>query len=101
MKYALINRPSAGTFRMLAHRVNDVGTREHMQKGIVESIGICQGTVLEILVASDVAEKSTDVVALDVNGNCPQHITCLAVCGSTSAVKEALQSIRTAIEELP
>ena len=50
--------------------------------------------MLEIIVASDVAEKTADVFAGEIDGSCPQHMTCLAVIGKTSAVAAAMDAIK-------
>lgn len=100
MKYALIQRPSPATIGMLKRKTTDAGIREELEQRGVEAIGICQGTVLEVLVASDIAEKAAGVIAGEVNGNCPQHITCLAILGETGAVNAALEAVKTAVFEL-
>ena len=61
---------------------------------VVEDLISTAGSVLEVVVASDVAEKRGDVVAGELNGTCPNHITCLVVVGSTSAVKAAMDAIQ-------
>lgn len=100
MKYAVIQRPSTATLGLLQRRATDPQLQARLKTGTVEAVGICQGSVLEVLVASDAAEKAADVVAGELHGSCPQHMTCLAVLGDTAAVKEALQAIRTVIAAL-
>lgn len=58
MKVAAIHRPSAATLSIIGRKVYDPAIREVLTSGGAESIGICQGTVLEIIVASDIAEKT-------------------------------------------
>lgn len=99
MKYAIVKRPSQAMLQILLRRVSDPCAREQLKNETVEAVGLCQGSVLEVLVASDVGEKAAGVLAVDLNGSCPQHMTCLAVCGETEAVKEAVEAIRTALEE--
>lgn len=101
MKYALIERPSSGTLNILRRKTMDERLQEIIDSGNAEALGICQGTVLEILVASDVAEKTAGVVATEVNGTCPNHMTCLAVTGDTSAVKAAMDGIRNCLDAQP
>ncbi|MBP0575058.1 BMC domain-containing protein [Mycobacterium tuberculosis] len=43
---------------------------------------------------ADLAEKAASVVAVEVFGTCPQHITTLALCGETSAVRAAASAIQ-------
>ncbi|WP_066456587.1 BMC domain-containing protein [Anaerotruncus rubiinfantis] len=96
MKYALIQRPSPATISMLKRKTADAGIKAELGGRMVEAVGLCQGSVLEVLVASDVAEKAAGVTAGEVNGNCPQHITCLAILGDTEAVHAAMEAVKAA-----
>lgn len=98
MKYVVIERPATGTLAIMKRKMSDSRIQELISCGSVEAVGVCQGTVLEILVASDVAEKAAGVTAGEINGTCPNHMTCLAVIGETSAVKEAIQSIQKRLD---
>lgn len=94
MKCAVIHRPSEAAFSLIARKIRDKALRDIIENGHVESIGICQGTVLEIIVASDTAEKTSDVMVCEINGSCPQHMTCLGLFGKTSAVTAAMDAIK-------
>lgn len=94
MKVATIHRPSEAALSIIGRKVYDPSIREAVSNGSAESIGICQGTVLEIIAASDIAEKTADVIAGELNGSCPQHMTCLVVIGKTSAVTAAVDAIK-------
>lgn len=96
MKFAAIHRPSEAVLSMITRRISDKSARDALNNGVVESIGICQGSVLEIIVAGDIAEKTADVTACELNGSCPQHMTCLVVLGKTSAVAAAMDAIAAA-----
>lgn len=98
MKYAVIQRPSQSVVEILRRKMTDSEIKKTLEAGRVESVGICQGAVLEILVACDIAEKTAGVVVGEVNGSCPQHITCLAMLGDTGAVKAAMDAIREAMQ---
>lgn len=97
MKCAVIQRPSEGTLRILRRKVLDSELRTSLEKGRMESIGIFQGSVMEILVASDTAEKAAGVTVGEVSGSCPQHIACLAVLGDTGAVRAAMDAVKEAV----
>lgn len=45
--------------------------------------------------ASDLAQKASDVEVFEINGNCPQHLTCLAILGTAAAVDEAVKRIQS------
>lgn len=99
MKYAMIKRPSDMVMNILRRKSYDQSIREKLENTAVDAIGMCQGTVIEIMVAGDIAEKTADVFACEINGSCPQHITCLAVIGSISAVDAAMEAIKASVDE--
>lgn len=99
MKYTVIERPSEGTVNIIRRKAFDERIKKRLDEFSGETLGICQGTVLEILVASDAAEKTAGVVSGEVNGTCPNHMTCLAILGETSAVKAAIEGIKRRMEE--
>lgn len=94
MKTAIIHRPYDSTLNMIKRKSYDMQIQEAIKEGKAESIGICQGSVLEIIVASDIAEKTSDVIVGEINGSCPQHMTCLVIVGKTSAVMAAVEAIK-------
>lgn len=98
MRYAVIERPSEGTLAIVRRKASDSRLRDIIDAGGAEALGICQGTVLEILVTSDVAEKAAGVTAGEINGTCPNHMTCMVVIGETSAVKEAVENVRKRLD---
>ena len=100
MKCTVISRPSTAVVQMLSRRVYDQALREQLQSSPPDAVGICQGAVLEIIWAGDIAEKTSDVTVAELSGSCPQHITCLAIFGSISAVTAAIEAIRTGLEKI-
>ena len=99
MTFVIIDKPAAATQGIVYRKTIDKRVREAIDQGRVEALGICQGTVQEVVVASDVAEKAAEVIAGELNGTCPNHITCLVFVGSTSAVKNAMDAIRHRMEK--
>jgi microcompartment protein CcmL/EutN len=65
----------------------------HTEK--VTAIGLVQGSVADVIIAADVAEKASNVEVSEINGNCPQHITMIGIFGDVAAVTEALNAIHT------
>ena len=61
MKCAAIHRPSESTLSMIKRKSYDKALHDAIEAGMAESIGICQGSVLEIIVASDIAEKTSEL----------------------------------------
>ena len=63
------------------------------------AIGLVQGKVIDMVCASDVAEKAAGVESFDVKGLCPQHMTMIALVGDTSSVEAALNQIKIVLKE--
>ena len=97
MKCTVISRPSPSALQILSRKVYDHELQSRMKTEPPDAVGICQGTVLEIIQAGDIAEKTADVAAAELGGSCPQHMTCLAIFGSISAVNAAVEAIRTGL----
>lgn len=92
MQIRVINAPTDDVLQILARRVaHDI--RPRLLGSGVDAIGLVQCSVVDVLFFADVAEKAADVVATEMFGNCPQHITSLAVFGTTSAVRNAMEAI--------
>jgi len=90
----ILNSPSKGTMRILQRKVCDDLIKEMLQNGKVMAIGLVQGSVADVIMAADVAEKASSVEISEINGNCPQHITMLGMFGDVAAVNEAIGAIR-------
>ena len=100
MKCTVISCPSPSALQILSRKVYDRGLQSCIKAEPPDAVGICQGTVLEIIQAGDIAEKAAEVTAAELGGSCPQHMTCLAIFGSTSAVNAAVEAIRTSLGSL-
>ncbi|MFZ5975891.1 MAG: BMC domain-containing protein [Bacillota bacterium] len=88
-----INTPSNGTIRILSRRITDDAVKEKLINGMITSIGFIQGPIAIVLMAGDIAEKTSNVEIAEIVGNCPQHITMVGVFGDTSSVFEALKAV--------
>lgn len=62
------------------------------------AIALLNGNVTELIYASDVAQKAAPVQVFEINGNCPQHFTCLCVLGDPASVDEAVKAIIKKLE---
>lgn len=91
----ILNSPSKGTMRILLRKVCDEQIKEMLQNGNVRAIGLVQGSVADVIMAADVAEKASNVEISEINGNCPQHITMIGLFGDIAAVNEAINAIKT------
>lgn len=52
-----------------------------------------QGRLADMIRASDIAEKTSDVQIEEIRGICPQHFTMIAIYGDVAAVETALKVI--------
>lgn len=64
-----------------------------------DTVGLVQGKLVEMIVATDIAEKSADVEVIEIKGVCPQHFTLIAVLGDVASVSEALKIISEKFNE--
>ena len=68
--------------------------KDHMY----DTVGLVQGKLSEMFVASDIAEKSADVLVEEIKGVCPQHFALIAIFGDTASVTVALAAISKALK---
>ena len=58
------------------------------------AVGLVQGKLIDMVVASDIAEKTAGVEVTDIRGSCPQNMILLAIAGDTAEVMECLERIK-------
>lgn len=84
---------SEGTKRIIMRRARmeglDILFQEH------SALALLNGNVSDLIFASDLAQKTSDVEVFEISGNCPQHLTCLAILGDAAAVDEAVERINS------
>ena len=97
MDFYIIKSPSKGTIDILMRRKGSVG-KELPPYG-VDAVGLVQGRMIEMVVASDIAEKATGVTVEDIKGSCPQNMILLAIFGDTAAVEDAMKELPTTLEK--
>lgn len=88
-----INSPSQGVINILLRKINDDHVKENLQKGMVNSLGLIQGQLSEMIVAGDIAEKASNVDIAEITGMCPQHISMIGIFGDTASVSEAVNAV--------
>lgn len=93
----VINSPSKGTVGILKRKVHEKEIRSLVEETRVEAVGLIQGQLAQIVLASDIAAKGADVLVSEIYGSCPQHITMIALFGTTSAVKAAMNAVKDKI----
>ena len=96
MDIRIIKSPSAGTVDILLRRKGS--DRNTLPPYGVDAVGLIQGKMIEMVVASDIAEKATGVTVEDIKGSCPQNMILLAIFGDTASVESALAQIRQEVQ---
>ena len=56
-----------------------------------------QGKLVDMIVASDIAEKSAGVWVEELRGSCPQNMIAIAIFGDTSSVESAIEKIKNTL----
>lgn len=89
MDVRIIKSPTPGTIDIVQRRSGVKFVAED-----VEAIGLIQGKMIDMIVAADIAEKSSGVMAVELKGSCPQNMISLAILGDTASVENAVEEIQ-------
>ncbi len=90
----VIKSPSKATLDIIRRRL---GSREQEDLTYVDALGLVQGKIIDMVCATDIAEKSAGVKVSDIHGSCPQHMVMIAIWGDTSSVESAISDIRNTL----
>lgn len=91
MDCRIIKAPGENTLAILNRRKGS-GPKERYED--VGAVGLVQGKLIEMVCASDVAEKAVGVIVEDIKGTCPQNMIMLAIFGDISSVTAAMEEIK-------
>ena len=84
MKIHIMKTVSEGTRQIIMRRARmeglDVLFQEH------SALAVLNGNVSDLIYASDLAQKASDVEVFEISGNCPQHPTAASSASSASAL---------------
>ena len=97
MESYIIKSPSPGTLEILMRRKGTPG--KDLPEYGVDAVGLVQGRLIEMVVASDIAEKASGVTVEDIKGSCPQNMIMLAIFGDTASVENAMEEIKAAMKK--
>lgn len=90
----IINKPSKGIIRLLLRKISDTQVMEYLENGSVNSLGLIQGQLAQIIASADIAEKASNVQIAEITGSCPQHITMIGIFGEISSVEESIKAVQ-------
>ena len=96
MDFRIIKSSSQGTIDILARRK---GSGKAINLECIDAVGLVQRKMIEMIVASDIAEKAVGVTVEDIRGSCPQNMILLAIFGDTASVESAIKEIKQKIRE--
>lgn len=97
VKIRIMKTVSAGTQEIVKKRVRKEDVEQLFQKN--SALALVHGDVCEMIYASDLAQKTSNVEVFEIPGSCPQHMTCLGILGDVSAVEAAVQKIKSEISK--
>ena len=95
MKIRIMKTVSEGTKEIIKGRVRKGKLDEMFDEH--SALALLHADVCDLIYASDLAQKAANVEVFEIAGNCPQHLTCLGILGSVSAVEAAVQRIKNEI----
>lgn len=90
-----IRAPRPGTIAMLLRRVPKEA-RELVENRRFDAIGLVQTNLPGLFYYADIGQKAGNVIAVEITGNCPQHVSTIAFFGSNEAVDAAMKEIAAA-----
>lgn len=99
LTYERLHRPSDGVIELLKSKIHQKGITQWIADHSVESVGLIQGQLAQIIVAMDVAEKAAEVKVAEVTGICPAHVVLIAVIGSAASVAAAMDAVKEYMEQ--
>jgi hypothetical protein len=94
--FRIIKSPSDSTKDILRRRMVGNGKTD---LDSADAIGLVQGKLIDMIYASDIAEKAVGVTVEDIRGTCPQHMVLLGIFGDTSSVESAINEIKLKMKE--
>ena len=94
VKIRIMKTVSPGTKEIIGRRARKDNLEELFRQNA--ALALVQGSVCDMIFASDVAQKASDVEVFEIMGSCPQHMTCLGILGDVAAVEAAVQKVKVA-----
>ena len=88
----IIYNPGKHAMKMFYRKMTPE-SREDVKNYKFDAVGLFQTTVASVLYYADRVAKTSNVLPVEINGSCPQHITTLAFFGETTAVETAMRMI--------
>jgi len=91
--YRIINAPVKETIAMLSRRMN-VELRKQIENRQFDCVGLVQADLPDLFYFADIGQKAGSIIAIELHGSCPQHISTIALFGDVGSVKAAIEAIK-------
>lgn len=91
----IIRAPRPNTMALLRRRM-PAEARKQLEDSHFDAIGILQSDLPSLFYYTDIGQKAGHVLAVEITGNCPQHVNTMALLGSNEAVNAAIAAIQAA-----
>jgi hypothetical protein len=91
----MIPAPRPATVSLLARRMAPEG-RKQIEGYCFDAVGLIQSDLPHLFQYADIGQKAGNVIAVEILGGCPQHISTIAFFGSNESVKAALEAVSAA-----
>ncbi len=88
----IIYNPGRYVMKMFMRKMNKE-SQEDLKERRYDAVGLFQTSVAGILYYADRVAKTSNVLPVEIQGSCPNHITTLAFFGETAAVETAMKMI--------
>jgi BMC domain. len=88
----VIRAPRPATIALLVRRVAKEA-RAQVTDRHFDAVGLIQTDLPNLFYYADVGQKAGNVVAVEILGNCPQHVSTVAFFGSNEAVDATMEAI--------
>lgn len=94
-RFRIINAPGPDTIALLSERMN-IKSRKKLENDHFDSVLLVQADLPDLFYFADIGQKAGAVVAVELNGSCPQHMSTVAFLGDTDSVNAAIHAIHAA-----
>lgn len=91
----IIYAPGENVIAMLRRRMSP-DARKLLEQSRFDAVGLVQTSLPNLFYYADIGQKAGHVTAVEILGNCPQHMGTLAFLGNTAAVNAAMQAVEKA-----
>jgi hypothetical protein len=91
----IIRAPRPNTMALLLRRMPPEA-RKQVEDTHFDAIGLIQMDLPSLFYYTDIGQKAGNVIAVEIVGNCPQHVNTVALLGSNEAVNAAVTAIHAA-----